>query len=32
VAPPDRRGVAAAYGTGCRLVLKRTRQGFDLDL
>jgi hypothetical protein len=32
VTPPDRGGVAAAHGTGCRLVLERKREGFDLDL
>ena|SRR5437899_61394 len=32
VAPPDRRGVAAAHRTGRHLVLKRRRQWLDLDL
>jgi len=32
VAPPDRRGIATANRTRCRLVLERGRQGFDLDL
>jgi hypothetical protein len=32
VAPPDRGGIATAHRTGCRLVLERGRQGFDLDL
>jgi hypothetical protein len=32
VAPPDRSGIATAHWTGCRLVLERGRQGFDLDL
>src|SRR5450759_2645373 len=32
MAPPDRRRVAPAHGAGCCFHLKRSRQGFDLDL
>ncbi|MGH9553271.1 MAG: hypothetical protein ACRD3W_28075 [Terriglobales bacterium] len=32
VAPPDRRGITATYGTGRHLVLERRRQRLDLDL